>query len=435
MINNLLTLITLFTFLVTNYSFSQESNFKNGNLSVDIEYRPRTELRRGYREIPDENDKISLSTSHRARINLDYKLDHFLLHTTLQDIRIWGDTDTRDANGKAQFFEFYVQPKITDNISARVGRQRIKYDNQRFFAENNWRQAGGQHDAVKFMYNKGNIETDLILAYNQNKQNNFGTQYDISWDFYRGLIVHYLQFKLNNKITLTSLNFADEYTDPNTQNNTGYWKYTNGINFKYTNQRLSLSLSTYYQWGKIENGKKHNAYYVEPELKWEATNRYSLTLGAQVFSGDSNVNDHKSNSFLAQYGAFHKHNGQMDYTQLTVRTNEHEGILNPYITQNFKFNNKFNLNWQSHLLGSETNLKDVTDTEIRKLNKFYAWENDFKFSYQANNYTKIELAYMFLLANDGIKALSVTQNGNPKEIAQFLYFAVSWTPKLYTSKK
>ncbi|MGY5350966.1 alginate export family protein [Wenyingzhuangia sp. IMCC45533] len=435
MSNKYLSLVFLVVILLTNESYSQDIPLIKGDLNVDAEYRPRTELRRGYRALPRKNDKASFSTSHRARINLDYKINNFLLHTTLQDIRVWGDTDTRDADGKAQFFEFYVQPKISENLYVRVGRQRIKYDDQRFFAENNWRQAGGQHDAVKFMYQKNNVKSDLILAYNQNRQNLFGNQHDIDWDFYRGLIANYSKIELNNQLTVTGLNFADEYTDPSTDNKKGYWKFTNGGTINYHNRNLMLSLAAYYQWGRIESGKKHRAFYIEPKVKLNFSEKYSLTIATQVFSGDGNNNDDKSSAFLTQYGAFHRHNGQLDYTQLTVRTNEHEGIINPYITQDYKFTNKLALNWQSHLLGAETNLFENTDNGRKKLNKFYAWENDFKFIYRANHYTKLEMAYLFLLANDGIKALSVPQNGDTSEVAQFLYLAVTWTPKLYSSKR
>jgi len=388
-----------------------------------MEYRPRTELRDGYRELPSDNSNPSLLISHRGRINLDYKNDKFLLHTTLQDIRIWGDTDTREADGKAQFYEFYVEAKINKELSVRVGRQRIKRGNQRLFAENNWRQAGGQHDVARLLYRTNKLSADFIGGYNQNKALNFGNSFDVDFDTYRAFTANFIDYNVSENFEVSITNIVDEYTDPTTGDNKGYWKFTNGGKLIYYKNNLTYSLASYYQWGKIENGKQHNAYYIEPEFSWFVSSKYNFKLGAQFFSGDENKTDNKSTSFLAQYGAFHKHNGGLDYTQKTVRINEHEGIVNPYFKQNFTFNSKYSLSWQSHLLGSQ-----------KESIKFYAWENDFSLFYEPNNYTKIEFAYLFLIPNNNISDLEVGQNGNSNKIAQFSYLSISWTPNLINIK-
>ncbi|MDO6803243.1 alginate export family protein [Wenyingzhuangia sp. 1_MG-2023] len=414
-------------------SYSQTETFLNNpsDLDIDMEYRPRTEYRRGYRTLPNNESDAAFFTSHRARINVNYSYnDQFLIHTTLQDIRIWGDTDTRDANGKAQFYEFYVEPKITDKLSVRVGRQRIKYDNQRLFAENNWRQAGGQHDAVRFMYRNDKLEADLITAYNQNDTSEFGTDYDVDWDFYRGMVSNFVKYQATDKLTFTSINIADEYTDPTSENTKGHWKFTNGGRLEFQNNDLTFNLASYYQWGHIENGKQHNAYYLEPEIKWDANSIYTLRIGAQIFSGDKNSNDNKSNAFLTQYGAFHRHNGGMDYTQKTVRTYEHEGILNPYIFQDISLNNKLRLNWQSHLFGATTPLTKVENGATEDLNRIYAWENDFRFFYQPNHYTTLEMAYLFLIPDESMSVIPTGKDGNTSQIAQFAYISINWTPKI-----
>lgn len=403
----------------TTYAQNSLSPLKDATLSADIEYRPRTEYRKGYRELPKKGGKAAFFTSHRARINVDFKASNFLVHTTLQDIRVWGNTDTRDANGKAQFYEFYVEPTLYKNWSVRVGRQRIKYDNQRLFAENNWRQAGGQHDAIRFIYKKGKFNSDIIGGFNQQKTSLENIDFPIDWDFYRAMVANFNHYTISKKLAITTINFADEYTDPATKDKKGYWKYTHGGRVTYNINRLLFNFAGYYQWGNIENGKTHNAYYLEPEVKWNATSNYSVRFGTQIFSGDKNNNDDKSTSFLAQYGAFHRHNGGLDYTQKTVRTNEHEGVLNPYIIQDAKVNDKFSINLQSHLLGTTTKSK-----------KIYAWENDIRLFYKANNYTKIELAHLFLIPHKNITELKTGENGDTDKFANFTYVSINWTPKI-----
>ncbi len=424
---SLLFFVSLLSSAQTKTSLNDE--LKNSKLAIGFEYRPRTEYRNGFRNFPTVTTKPAFFTSHRARIDVTYKISNFLIHTTLQDIRVWGDTDTRNANGKAQFYEFYVEPKLTKYISARIGRQRIKYDNQRLFAENNWRQAGGQHDAILFLYKKNTLSSDLILAYNQDKEKDFGTNFNIDWDMYRAMMASLSTYTLSEHLKITSIQVADEYTDPATNNSKGYWKFTNGGRISYTTQNLFFTLAGYYQWGKIENGKQHNAYYIEPEIKWTVTNKYSLLMGAQIFSGDTNATDTKSTAFLAQYGAFHKHNGGLDYTQQTVRTNEHSGVLNPYIKQKLVLNSTFNIEWESHLLGTQTQLKTHTNGIENNLNRFYGWENDFKLNYKPNSYTNIQVAYLFLSPQKNITALETGINADLSKIAQFAYVSVQWAPK------
>src|SRR6056300_1649683 len=50
-----------------------QSNDPDAYLTLGIEYRPRTELRYGYRKLPTVNAQPAFFTSHRARLNLGYE--------------------------------------------------------------------------------------------------------------------------------------------------------------------------------------------------------------------------------------------------------------------------------------------------------------------------------------------------------------------------
>lgn len=401
------------------------------SFNISIEYRPRTELRYGYRSLPTDTSKVAFLTSQRGRINIDFLRNNFLFHTTLQDIRIWGDTDPRSTTGKAMFYEFYVEPALTKKLSVRVGRQRISYDDERLFAQNDWRQSGSAHDAVRLMYRGEKLEADLIGAYNQSEDQLSGTTYEISWDIYRTLLANFLKYHVNESVTLTAINFTDEYTDPDTGYHTGYWKFTDGGRIEYAHNNLYLTFAAYYQWGKIETGKTQNAYYLQPEVKWKGSPVYTARLGAQVFSGDNNKNDRKSTAFLAQYGAFHRFNGRMDYTQSSVRTYENEGLIDPYLIQDYKLNRKITLSWESHILQTEKALSITEDNSKKTLNLFYGWENDFRLRFKANEYTELEVAYMCLKAGKTIQYLSTGEDGDLHKLAQFAYVTVNWTPEIF----
>src|SRR5206468_8607614 len=95
----------------------------------------------------------------------------------------------------------------------RIGRQRIIYDNQRLFAENDWRLPGNSHDAIRVIYNnKINLNTELTFAFNQSTENNFTTTYiPVTFKNYKDLLVHYLNYKLSKTFVLTTLITLDGY--------------------------------------------------------------------------------------------------------------------------------------------------------------------------------------------------------------------------------
>lgn len=399
-------------------------------LVLAVEYRPRTEFRHGYRQLPATGSEPAFFTSHRARINLDYVAQKFRMYASLQDIRVWGEEDTRDPAGDAQFFEFYAEPLIAKNLKVRVGRQVISYADERLFASNNWRQAGGKHDALRVMFKKPGLDMDLIAAFNQTRVRNFGTLYDPSFDFYKMLLAHFFSWKPNSAFTLTGINFTDGYQDAKGSQKTQF-KYTQGGILALQLQAAKVTLAAYYQHGRIESGEKLRAWYFDPQISFSAGKNHKINLGMQWFSGDSNPNDGISEAFLAQYGAFHRYNGRMDYTERTVRTYNHAGILNPYLIQDIKFTKKWGLIWESHLLGTTTPIRSATNGIYDGSQRIYGWENDFRFRYKPNSFTSIELAYLFMFANEKLTYLPAGAGGNAEILPQFAYLEITWTPELF----
>lgn len=410
----------------------RSSDHDSTTVLLGLEYRPRTEFRNGYRAFPQKGSSPAFFTSHRGRIRLDVIKKGLHIRATLQDVRVWGDTDTRDAEGKAQFFEFYAEPIIGDHMFLRVGRQRIMYDDERLFAQNQWRQTGGKHDAIRLMLHKEALQAEVFVAFNQPYESNFGTAFPVAWDTYRGLVGSYLRWVAGEHITITAINFADEYTDPSSGDTRGYWKLTNGGRIAFNNLNWYATIAAYYQWGNIENGKTHNAYYLQPEVRYTASKNYSVRLGLQLLSGDRDPIDNKSGAFLAQYGAFHRYNGRMDYTQLTVRTNEHEGIVNPYLILDFTFSKKWRLSWEMHALGTQQlGRLSAANPEAVNLDRWFGWENDLMLRYRVNDFTAVEFAYLFLLPGEALEYLPTGNNGRSNGIAQFAYLAVTWTPDFF----
>lgn len=429
--------IILLIFLTAN-AFGQSAGEGNTQLPTEefligLEYRPRTELRYGYRQLPTDTSNAAFSTSHRARITLTFKRDNFLFHTSIQDIRVWGDENDRNEKGHAQFYEIYVEPQIGKSLLARVGRQSISYDNQRLFSENNWRQTGARHEAVRFIYKKPKLQVDFIGAFNQNEARLFETNYNISWNRYKVLLANFIKYELSSRVSLTAINFTDGYQQPGNPEAT-HFKYTSGGRIEYTQSNLYLTFASYYQYGKINTGEKHRAYYYEPELRYKTSNFHAFRLGAQVFSGDGDIADGTSRAFLAQFGSANRHNGRMDYTSRQISTNNHEGIVNPYLAQDFRLNEKLTLSWDSHILATQVPLKIHEQAGNQVLDKFYGWENDFRLRYKPNSYTDILVSYNFLIAGETLEYLPEGKGRNRNNLPSFAFVQITWTPELLRLK-
>src|SRR6476661_3773325 len=164
---------------------------KKNTLNISVDMRVRSEIRHGYKVIPKEDTSAAFFINQRTRLNFDFKTKRLDFFASVQDARVWGEQDPRAGQGTIStttatpatifpfyLFEGYVEPHFNDKWSLRIGRQRIIYDNQRLFAENDWRLPANSHDAVRLIYNnKINFTTEFIAAYNQYGENNFTTNY------------------------------------------------------------------------------------------------------------------------------------------------------------------------------------------------------------------------------------------------------------------
>src|SRR5438045_585973 len=108
---------------------------------------------------------------------------------TLQDVRIWGQdvstisrTTTADNNGFL-LHEAWAEIGLTDstikskNITLKIGRQELVYDDQRLLGNLDWLQQGRRHDAAVLKFENKNWMIHSGYAFNQNKENATGTSY------------------------------------------------------------------------------------------------------------------------------------------------------------------------------------------------------------------------------------------------------------------
>jgi hypothetical protein len=76
-----------------------------GQTTIDAEFRPRTEFRQGFRKPLADTLDAGFVTLQRTRLNVDYKGKILNGRISLQDSRIWGNSDNKTNASKIEIYE------------------------------------------------------------------------------------------------------------------------------------------------------------------------------------------------------------------------------------------------------------------------------------------------------------------------------------------
>ncbi len=403
-------LTILFAFINVVALLSQSTETKSEkSFKLDLEFRPRSEYRHGYRVLMPDTSTAAFFTDQRARVNLEYKNSDFIFYASVQEIRTWGETDPRSTGGTLQAFEAYVEPNIFEDLKIRIGRQKIIYDNERLFAQNDWRQNGGSHDAVRLMYYKSNYSTDFIAAYNQERGANerfFETDFSPGFNNYKLLLTHFFNWKISDNFTLTTINALDGFQDT-ADFHLSHFRYTNGGRLEYFLDDWYFTVAAYLQHGETTlGGKLENAYYIQPEIKWKVNKDINFKLGAEVLSGtDVPVKNGVSSAFDPLYGVNHRFLGFMDYFIRFPGDYNEAGLVAPYFFTDFKIHRTLNLRVDAHVFLSHSDF--TYKNEI--IDKYLGFENDILLVYKPNDYTTLQVGYCYMLPT---KSMEIIKKAN-----------------------
>lgn len=415
--------------LETLMAFNQKVNSENKDFAIGLEFRPRTEYRNGYRQLRTTDTKAAFFTSQRSRLNIDYSQRQFKFHTSVQDIRVWGQYGQTSTSGSLNVFEAYVETGISDNFSIKLGRQKVELDNGRIFSAANWSQAARAHDGINLIYNNNIIHSELITSFNQTSERIFETDFSpTTFSNYKLLNVHYLKAKLNEHFSLTTINAADSYQSK-TNSNTLYTRGTSGGRIDFEKGNLYLTLSGYYQYGQLQSGAQISAYYFQPEIQLK-TNKLTTRLGAEFMSGDNaDKPSETSKSFVPLYGVAWKFMGNMDYFTSFPNDVKNGGLFNPYVFFTYDLNKKMALRSDFHLFYLTNKVKNNLN---QNTNPYLGFENDLSLHYKCNSYTMLDFGFSYMAAE---KSMETLKTGNSSIIPVWSYLMITFKPELFHFKK
>lgn len=152
-------------------------------MSLVGQVRTRTELRNGVGNLAPKDAPNAFFTSQRTRLTFGYKWDRVQFQTAIQDVRVWGqDAATINSVDGNRLMVHEAWAEITlansadttinfrpiQNLSLKIGRQELVYDDVRLLGNLDWLQQGRRFDAALLKAQHLGWALDLGVGFNQN---------------------------------------------------------------------------------------------------------------------------------------------------------------------------------------------------------------------------------------------------------------------------
>lgn len=408
---NRLLLITFFSLL----SFSAAGQF---SLSADMFVRP--EFRHGYRRMPLATEKPAGLVNQRSRLILDYRNNKVTTRLSFQDVRIWGQQEQRTHTPSFDVHEAWVQVAITDSFFIKAGRQELRYDNQRFFAVNDWIPPGQKHDALLLQHIGKKGVLHLGAAFNQNQDRLFGTNFALN--NYKTLNYIWYKTRLSPNFNISLMGVADGFQSPDNAE-VLYVRGTWNTFLEFNPGRFVFSFNPAYQHGRSRHGLSINAWYFMSGVSFKANEKVTTALGIEYFTGNNALNSNdKERAFDALYGAGHTLLGYMDYfTQIPTHT-KGAGLINSYFKTRLSFSAKTSLDADLHLFHIQNNFLH----QGQLIDKFLGTEIDLTLNYRFNDITQIVAGYSVMF---GTESMEVIRGGSKDEFAHWGFVMLRIRPR------
>jgi len=152
-------------------------------MSLTGQVRTRTELRNGVGNLAPTDAPAAFFTSQRTRLIFGYKWDRVQFQTSIQDVRVWGQDaatiNTVDGNRLmvheawaditlANSADTTIKFKPIQNLSLKIGRQELVYDDSRLLGNLDWLQQARRFDMAMLKGQHLGWALDLGVGFNQN---------------------------------------------------------------------------------------------------------------------------------------------------------------------------------------------------------------------------------------------------------------------------
>lgn len=447
-------------------------NAAQAQFSASGQFRPRSEYRDGYTTLQSKGMEAAVFTSQRTRLNVGFAGYRYKFFVAVQDVRVWGqdastiNRPTTAENNGIQLHEAWGEIFLNDtiskiqNLSLKIGRQEIAYDDQKVMGALDWLQQARYHDAIVLKYLNKGWTLDLGAAFNQNKEllsgtiyngvppttagypagtNALGTNYKsmeylyLGKKFYFGDLSFLFLSDNFNKYTNVTSGTPPVVTKVNEQ---GIWtRNTTGLYYNINpSRKVKLEGSVYYQFGHDKNGRSLSANLASITTTFQLGRKLFIGPGLDYLSGNDGTEavtaTSTNNQFDPLYGTPHKFWGNMDYFYVSSGFGS-QGLMNYFLKA--KYNLKDNLTLFADLHGFEAG-NTLSDGAGGTQNSYLGTELDLRLSYNFTKMINIEAGYSIMKATNSMASAQVKNVANANLTPQWAYVMVNIKPNFLNKK-
>jgi hypothetical protein len=422
--------------------------------SLTGQLRTRSELRDGQGTLSGKGAVPAFFTSQRTRLNFGYTGHRFKLFTAVQDVRVWGqdassiNRTTLDANDGLMIHEAWGEIMLLDtsatleNLSLKIGRQELVYDDVRLLGNLDWLQQGRRHDLALLKLEDHGWMAHLGYAFNQNRELKSGGVYNGTPAGYAagtngiGALYKSMQFLyLGRKIRTGNVSFLflkDDFNkyhmeEANKVYDRGVWsRFTTGAYLSATAlKKLNLTASAYYQGGKDKDGRNKDAYLLSAYTLYPVSKNLSIGPGIDFTSGNNSTTTSSTNhQFDPLYGTPHKFWGTMDYFYVADGFGKN-GLVDYYLRSRFKASSKLLLSLDAHQF---TASNKVMSGDGLELDRNFGTEIDLTATYSLTKIITIEGGYSSFFATPTLASFGVKNVSNADLQANWAYLMINIKP-------
>ncbi len=404
----------------------------NAQFKIDAQYRVRGQALHGYKKPVAKNTDAAFHIGQRTRLNLRYNNEKFSSLISFQDVRIWGDENNVNGTGvvgknynNTDLYEAWINFKFGNNDNLKIGRQELKYDDQRHISWRNWWDSGMTYDAITYTHDDkaSGWRFDISGSYNSKKADLVGNDYSDGTGYFGAvnpILTHnfiYIKKRIG-KLYVSLLGIAAGYQKEGTKNVINITG-TEGIHINYNATKkgtdgLFFVGNAFMQNGKNISGKSISANMFTAQLgyrtmkkKLELSGKVEYLSGHDAKNTDADYNK-TVHTYNLLYGGRHPYyEGYLDWF-VVPKSTLNGGLMNLAFELSYKASKKDILKFGFSNISLATNVKKVKPnntvvnfdkgalantidfTYIRKVNKTIKWMNGFSYGMPTDDFNKMK---------------------------------------------
>lgn len=414
----------------------------HAQFSISAQLRPRAEMDRGVTKPLNDTMSTFYYVTQRTRISLDYNQPRYQMRFTLQDMRVWGDANVYTPTGSfantnsLNVYEAWFKIRFGQYSQLTIGRQELKYDDQRLIAWRNWNQYGLSYDAAVFDYVKNDLEINAGISYNntinqQAGKPSFESNLFDATNMIKSLGFVRLHHKISEAVSASAMITAAGY-QKNADPRIIYLMPTAGIWLGINSGIVDATFNAYYQTGHAQSGKEVSAFMLTANPGVRA-GKFRLGAGIDYISGDdASDKDYglKEKTFNQMYGAVFAFYGWMNQYSYMKSSTANGGLIDIYPNIETNFNKQHTARLYFHFFNLAN---DVMIDGLLIDDKNLGQELDLMYIYKYNADLMLQAGFSYYFITDTFERVKKYDIGHTQS-PLWGWVMLTFKPTIFTTQ-